>query len=316
MGGILTGALAGVQDWDGVWRFAYAHAAARLEEPAASGYFDLASDPLNQLADRAAVLLYRGGLVPPARREVVVAVERAVPPPPTAGEAVQSRPLLLQGWGARLGTAHADRVPAAAVALPVARLAADPAGTLAAAGLDPDPAAARRSLADGGLVLDGRDGSLLIDLPAFAGGYAEPGARLEAVRAGVGIAVAGSGATVFVAALDRRPIASSRRLLVCHLTDLQNTGATYLEDSRRTLLAWGGLPHLVRRGGAELTVAVQEPERWRVHALDPAGRRHERLPAAVADGRLHLRLDVQGAQGARLCYEAEAMEDQPRPAAW
>ena len=64
MGGILTGALAAKQEWDGLWRFAYSHSNRNLlDEPLSNpGYFDCVTDPLIAASDRASVCLYLGGL--------------------------------------------------------------------------------------------------------------------------------------------------------------------------------------------------------------------------------------------------------------
>ena len=63
MGGILTGALAAKQEWDGLWRFAYSHSNRNLlDEPLSNpGYFDCVTDPLIAASDRASVCLYLGG---------------------------------------------------------------------------------------------------------------------------------------------------------------------------------------------------------------------------------------------------------------
>lgn len=63
LGGILTGARAAVQDWDGLWRFAYAHSADALEDNEAHypGYFDVSTDPLSQASDRASICLFLRG---------------------------------------------------------------------------------------------------------------------------------------------------------------------------------------------------------------------------------------------------------------
>lgn len=60
MGGILTGALAAEQEWDGLWRFAYSHSNQNLNDNPnrAPGYFDCASDPIISMSDRASVCLY------------------------------------------------------------------------------------------------------------------------------------------------------------------------------------------------------------------------------------------------------------------
>ena len=60
MGGILTGALAAEQEWDGLWRFAYSHSNQNLNDNPnrAPGYFDCVSDPIISASDRASVCLY------------------------------------------------------------------------------------------------------------------------------------------------------------------------------------------------------------------------------------------------------------------
>ena len=60
MGGILTGALAAEQEWDGLWRFAYSHSNQNLNDNPnrAPGYFDCVSDPIIAASDRASVCLY------------------------------------------------------------------------------------------------------------------------------------------------------------------------------------------------------------------------------------------------------------------
>ena len=67
VGGILTGATGALQNWDGLWRFAYSHSRDSLGDAdiRSPGYFDLASDPLSQASDRASICLFlRGDLLP------------------------------------------------------------------------------------------------------------------------------------------------------------------------------------------------------------------------------------------------------------
>ena len=60
MGGILTGALAADQEWDGLWRFAYSHSNKNLKDSpnCRPGYFDCVTDPIIAVSDRASVCLY------------------------------------------------------------------------------------------------------------------------------------------------------------------------------------------------------------------------------------------------------------------
>ena len=74
MGGILTGALAADQEWDGLWRFAYSHSNKNLgnSPSGAPGYFDCATDPVISASDRASVCLYlRGDAIEKCRMESV-----------------------------------------------------------------------------------------------------------------------------------------------------------------------------------------------------------------------------------------------------
>jgi len=62
VGGIMTGAVAALQDWDGLWRFAYSHNRENLKDGiGAPGYFDVGTDPLGQAGDRASIMLFLRG---------------------------------------------------------------------------------------------------------------------------------------------------------------------------------------------------------------------------------------------------------------
>src|SRR5207237_10649411 len=118
----------------------------------------------------------------------------------------------------------------------------------------------------GEITLDGPRDQLVLDTPRTAGGYAPAGRTIETTTGGVAIAIEGSDATVWVSALDQSPIRQSRRLLVTHLTDLQNSGIQYAEAARQTLLDWGKLPYLVRAGKAEVSIRLDSPKQYRVWA--------------------------------------------------
>ena len=66
IGGLMTGATAGGQDWDGLWRFSYAHAVDNLRDGLARpSFFDIGYDPVGQVSDRACVCLFLRGDMPP-----------------------------------------------------------------------------------------------------------------------------------------------------------------------------------------------------------------------------------------------------------
>jgi hypothetical protein len=320
VGGILTGAMGAFQGWAGIWRFAYSHGAKELTEPRTMDYFNLVGDPLNQAADRAAVMLFlRGDLSPSVGKIAVTMTTGELANPP------KRIPHLTPGWNwliwsTGIGTAVDAAVPGA-LNLPVGF--ADPATRTA--GLDPygmdvpkllsvakekaalpadasaDPAANR--YASGQLLIDAPKGVLVFDTPKTAGGYAEADGTISASKAGVEVTKLTLGATVFVTAVDNLPISASKRLLVTHLTDLQNTGAKFAETARRTLLDWGRLPHLVARGSAQVAIKVSNPGAAKVWAISTSGKRLEAVAVKMAGDRLVFTADVKGADGARMMYE-------------
>jgi len=169
----------------------------------------------------------------------------------------------------------------------------------------PDPARKFLRSETGEVTIDGPRDRLVLDTPRTAGGYAPADQTVETIKGGVRIAIEGSDATVWVSALDQNPIRQSRRLLVTHLTDLQNTGIQYAEAARQTLLDWGGLPHLVRAGKAEVSIRLESPGSYKVWALAPSGKRLAAVPARAAADTLRFTADVAGdpAAGARMIYE-------------
>jgi hypothetical protein len=121
----------------------------------------------------------------------------------------------------------------------------------------------------------------------------------------VGVTVQDCGATVWASCLDGQPIVTSRRLLVTHLTDLQNTEVRYAERARQTLLDWGKLPHLVRAGKAEVRLELKDPGAFKVWALATSGRRLAEVAARIEGDTLAFTADVAGCKehGAVMSYE-------------
>jgi hypothetical protein len=154
---------------------------------------------------------------------------------------------------------------------------------------------------NGEFTMNGRDDIMVLDTLMTAGGFAPAGKRIN-TRA-VDIAILDTDATVWVSSLDKQPISRSRRLLVTHLTDLQNEGRRFAEEERRTVLSWGKMPYLVRAGRAELLVKMSEPEKATVWRIATNGKRIDQLKATVTPEGLLLPLDVKGPQGAQMMYE-------------
>ncbi|MCU0960480.1 MAG: hypothetical protein MUF48_10285 [Pirellulaceae bacterium] len=333
VGGILTGAMGALQDWGAIWRFAYSHNRDDLFEPGRMDYFNMASDPLSQAAERASLCLFLRGDLQPAPHSVALVMTpddwRQLPPKlpnlaapwhwaawitrvgtrvvPDPAAALPHDVVLPLGWG----------TPAAAYAAgPIADVGAPYAASrdqidallrergLIAAGNPTDPRRQIYQSETGEITIDAPRDVLTLDTPRTAGGFAPEGETIR-TRHGLTAAISGAPATVWVSALDDEPIARSGRLLLTHLTDLQNTEIEYAERARQTLLAWGRLPHLVRAGQVEVRLRVAEPQGLQVWALSTSGARVAQVPTRVENAELIFTGDVASvpSHGAVLCYE-------------
>ncbi len=330
VGGILTGCLAALQRWDTVWRFTYSHNRRNLFQPSPAGYFDLSTDPLNQAAERAALCLYLRGDMKPAPHVVGIAMTSEDLLGSPERNVIVAPPWHALALVTRVGTFFADQPGGVTpdIVLPFGpKASAADYGGAEVLRVDPyaketgpavlDALRKRGWLADdrtdlaanriwsetGELLVDGPRDVMILNTPRTAGCYAPEG---ETVTAGaVTVTIEETDATVWVSSLDGEPIAESRRLLITHLTDLQNTGARFGENARETLLAWGSMPHLVRAGVAKVTLQVRNVHGAKAWALSTSGRRVAPVPTSVENGKLTLMLRVRGTEGARMIYEVE-----------
>ena len=278
VGGIMTGALSALQDWDGLWRFAYTHSAQDLDEgrPCVPGYFNVGTDPLGQAADRASVCLFlRRDLAPLAGGTALRVTDAAVAGATNAHRALGVRPAWGDAaWRRRVATAGAaTRVPPGREERPLTE-------ALARAATPPfdDPPAR-------GCALDRAAGTFTLATPRTAGGFT-PGGRLDC--GAVSFTAEGAPATVWASSVDaeKTDLRHARRILVTHLTDVQADGNVYADEAKTVLLKWGKAPPLARRGRARVRLAHAAPEALAVWALDTSGARRARVDARVEDGAL------------------------------
>ncbi len=287
VGGIMTGAMGALQEWDGLWRFAYSHNEDGLRDGKGfPGYFDVASDPLGQASDRASICLFlRRDMEPLHDRLALVATSDTFMP--SDGNSMSVLPKWRDAaWQTQVCTAVAP-VKDGVKTVKLGESRNDP--------VPPVPLSPNQAFA-----LDRTVGSCRINTSRTAGGFTPEGA----LTAGpVSFDVGGVPATVWASSLDGLEIAKSKRLLVSHLTDVQADGNVYADKAKTTLLKWGSYPPLVRNGSAKVSLALASPDSYDVWSLATSGRRMERIPVSVRDGKLSFTATVEGAHGARMLYE-------------
>lgn len=319
--GLLTGAIASLQDWGAIFRFAYSHSLDGMFEPRPLGYFDLAADPLNLAADRIGLLIFLREDIAPAPLTIAL---QGVPGDFVGPDALNTD--LAPQWGmlalvARVG--YRMELPAATdpaewrVPLRTERgaspLSAAETGRRLLAELraggrlgenNPTDLSDRIESVGGALQVRVNERLIRLDTPRTAGVVGPAGAR--AAAGALEAEILDNPATLAVASLDSRPLRESGRVLVCHLTDVRNTDQQY-DPRRRVLSDWGRLPLLARNGRARVRLARAAPPRAvRAWALSTGGRRVAEAPVRVEPGgAVALECSVADPNGARLLYEIE-----------
>jgi hypothetical protein len=268
-GGLFFGSVAARQDWSGAFRFAWSHSSDAIRSPQPMDYFNLQSDPASLATERAIVALFLRRDMEPAPEEGVLRVDVAA-----AGAA--------QGYHAPFSVQILTR-----------RLSSSP--TQGGNGVMDPPTGPQPT------ALDASRGILTVNTARTQGFFAPPGEQLEVGQ--IRATLTGHRAALWATSLDDRPLSSSRRILLNHVTDSQNSGARFRGPDRDVLEAWGTLPYLARAGGATISLAHSEAHLLKVYRLDLAGRRVALVPSAASGGRLAFSVSVAGTGGATWHYE-------------
>ena len=275
-GGLLTGALAALQDWSGLWHFAYGGEGDLRDNRGHIGFFTVASDPISLASDKAILALFLRGDMDALPREKGVSLlitPEAVAPEGTA--AFYSYPSWSADacWKRRVSSCLRREDAGTETVIPRER-AEDPAMKALACDVPEDPR----------VRFDRAAGTFAVDTPRTCGGFAPAGKAFVAGKT-MSCTVFAADATVWATALDGRAISESARILVTHLTDAQNEGARFKDGTFRRYLSTGSRP-LVRTGRAEIALSVDAPAACRVYALRTNGVRKGEVKTLARDGRL------------------------------
>ncbi len=324
-GGPVMGALCALQDWDAIYRFAFAHRRENAISLQPATGFDTATDPLTQLSERIGVLFFLRGdvtVAPGAVPFVVTPNSYAVaggsggrardfpgdfsrlglwtkvgsvvagPGRPVAGAypwLVSAEELSADLTGGRPVYLADEQLPAA--------LTRD--GKVDAAHYDPENK--RTTSETGEIRYDGTAKTFTVATPR------SECLVLPAGLAGAGEKLAVSANTAFAAyfcgSVDGAPLTESKRLLILHLTDVKNSKTKFLDEKQTILAKPGELPYLVRRGTARLELKLDRPNLPKVWALKANGERVEEVAVEKTAAGFALPLDTTRGEGT-LAYEA------------
>ncbi len=272
--GPLVGGYAALQNWGGLWRFAWSHSERGIKTMGVGGSFDSVSDPMQQLSDRIIHALFLRGDLAPASEKISVEISRN--PFDAAGSGDYPEEFSSLGLRAQIGS-HVEGRPLPAGVKPYKRgmtVAADPR-----------------------IRLDREAGSLAVVSPLTEAVTLRKG-TLAADK--LRVRDAGTFMTVAAISLDRKPLPESKSVLVIHLTNFTTSGIQFGNESKTRLNSWGGLPLLIERGAAGIELASDAP--WRVAALASDGSELGEVKGEFADGVFRFTADTCGFPGGVSAY--------------
>ena len=285
----MFGGYAALQDWDGFCRFAWSHARETLNNETIGG-FDIAKDPVEQLADHLIHMLFLRGDVSPARKRIAVGFDerRLEHLTPEAYAAVQAAvgDFSFLGLRARIGVLPAGAPQEETGTLDLLSSWQD--------SLPPEEREFLRAVRERNAVcseteelhLNVRERTLRVITPrteALAGTGSLCGTLLR-------IDGATEPQTVALISLDAVPLAASRRMLLFHLVETANSEQTFGNVRRTVLKSYGKPPLLLRR--SRVGVTLRHPGIQQVETLDFSGRRTGPVTLARKNGEVYFQADT------------------------
>ena len=298
--GLVVGSIAGAQDWDGLWRYLWAHDHARALE---SGKHEIAklesaSDALALAADRAAMCLFLRGDMKPLSRKAAVVIKRVEMDVKRPHRCVWESELKWPwaGWYAQLGTAMGKGPEGSAKDFAFPKdLKLPREEVLSALGAD------SAVPAEGAVAFDRPNNGFTVTTSRTCGGSVEKGAFTAGpLAADCGDQIT----TLWASSLDGKNLSKSSRILLTHLTRLYNTGDKFADRDGRYLLQSGRAPYLMPRATAKIRLMVEKPEQLKVYALDSMGARRGEVPVRVEKDQIVFTCETfRDASNATFLYE-------------
>ncbi|MBN1554004.1 MAG: hypothetical protein JXA11_04610 [Phycisphaerae bacterium] len=310
--GVTMGAYAALQDWDGLYRFAYAHTPGNSQHAGTTVWMELTQDPISLLSERIGILLFRRGDVSPARQAVpVILNRREILNRDTIEELKDYTKLGLRYRTGQWDVANPGTAPESVLTAlgfsATAPIAGIPYRALSKQGVEALLAA--NEPRPGWITSDTKQ----VSIQPSKGQMAVVTDATECfllernvTQAGKVVAVENQGAfsVLAVCAMDEgKNLADARRMLLFHLTDSTNSAAKFFDEERTITEEWGTLPHLVRRAAAVVKLRLNPKQTLRAWAISMSGERKNEIPVQkTADG-FEITIDTKQPTGGCMTYE-------------
>ena len=314
-GGLTFPAIAALQDWQGIYSFCHANRIDLVSSPK-SGLekFDIVNDPVRNIPERIACMIFLRGDVKPLKRSIVTTVgyESSRFPFLRYYPAYTSAAI----FGAKIGSMPVNSVrPFPANSIAVTDISQEYSGKLPMIRSMPE----LKTFAM-------RENITLIGADELATPNGEVSANLKSKifkvvtdrtegfffknkgSAAGNILSATSDSEVMIAAtsLDGKNLADSERVLLVHVTDMDNENTVYTNDSRTTIVksvhTQRPVQILFRAATAkiEFKTNLNKPK---CYALDCSGKRMGEIPYEQSSGRIQLNANTSYGGTACFAYE-------------
>lgn len=117
--------------------------------------------------------------------------------------------------------------------------------------------------------------------------------------------------TLLLSSLSIEPIAKSKRLLLILSGNALNSDMVFEDESMKTLVNLGKGPVIVRILDVNLLARLAEPDQWELWALAQNGTRMEKIPVAVNNGRVSVKLNTGTLKSGPTLYFEFVRTDNP-----
>lgn len=316
--GPVMGGLAALQDWDGLYRFAFAHKDEVIVGNQPMHRFDTVKDPMMWLSERIIIDCFRRNMVAPATNRIAYAVTQTDlrnPKSSSWGDGQFASEFTKLGFAVQVGSYDATQ-PITKPANVNAIVSTDGSVGIKCENFLENNPDIQKALGDG--KVDSRKGTyvsqagqvilhnwvneMAIHTPQLACLILKPQSKEQLGEITLenkdNLSV-----VVYLASADDKPLKQSKRLLVLHLTDVQNTGSVFASGKRQLLKQVGTLPLLARDGVATLGFASENASQLKAFAIDCSGKHIAPIDINTDGTQVNMQLNTRHGDHAVLAYE-------------
>ncbi|MBS1371532.1 MAG: hypothetical protein HPZ91_16435 [Lentisphaeria bacterium] len=284
--GPLLGAYASLQDWDGLYRFAWSHDDKGVRHESPINRFDIAEDSLSQIAERVTNLMFVRGDVKPAGSGIAWPFgESTFREMNSIAETNFPVDFSMLGFYCKIGSLRENG------SFPGVKLIKTPKEFMKELSAVEQKAVREpvKVSETGEIAYDIPKGSLRVVAP-----LTESLSFFSGALSGDVLKVSG-GTPVFqvvtASSMDGRPLARSGKILLFHQSDVTNRHIRYSSESMNAVEHWGKKAPLIRRASADVQLKLA-PGDYKVRAIGLDGLPKGELPAKFEAGVLHFTVDT------------------------